>query len=105
VRKAAYVQHGSQLMAITREQFEAQLDAGLYIPALIEGAFGSRRWMQQIGDLGGSARSAGRRLRAPKRSSSITPWPSRGSEKGQIIHTCFWSISRVVKWVAAPASL
>jgi hypothetical protein len=35
-----------------------QLDADLYIPTLIEGAFGSRRWMQQIGELGGSARSA-----------------------------------------------
>jgi hypothetical protein len=35
-----------------------QLDANLYVPALIEGAFGSRRWMQQIGELGGSARSA-----------------------------------------------
>jgi hypothetical protein len=34
-----------------------QLDADLYVPALIEGAFGSRRWMQQIGELGGSARS------------------------------------------------
>jgi hypothetical protein len=72
-------------MAITREQFKAankrgaasiargprieigpnglglhwpQLDAGLHIPALIEGAFGSRRWMQQIGELGDSAGSA-----------------------------------------------
>jgi Protein of unknown function (DUF2442) len=35
-----------------------QLDADLYVPALIEGAFGSRRWMQQIGGLGGAARSA-----------------------------------------------
>jgi hypothetical protein len=35
-----------------------QLDADLYVPALIEGAFGSRRRMQQIGELGGSARSA-----------------------------------------------
>jgi Protein of unknown function (DUF2442) len=34
------------------------LDADLYVPALIEGAFGSRRWMQQIGKLGGSSRSA-----------------------------------------------
>ena len=32
-----------------------QLDADLYVPALIEGAFGSRRWMQHIGELGGSA--------------------------------------------------
>jgi hypothetical protein len=35
-----------------------QLDADVYVPALIEGAFGSRRWMQHIGELGGSARSA-----------------------------------------------
>src|SRR5450432_164035 len=34
------------------------LDADLYIPGLIEGAFGSGRWMQQIGKLGGSSRSA-----------------------------------------------
>jgi hypothetical protein len=33
------------------------LDADLYVPGLIEGAFGSRRWMQQIGKLGGSSRS------------------------------------------------
>jgi hypothetical protein len=33
------------------------LDADLYVPALIEGTFGSRRWMQQIGKLGGSSRS------------------------------------------------
>ena len=32
-------------------------DADLYVPGLIEGAFGSRRWMQQIGKLGGSSRS------------------------------------------------
>jgi Protein of unknown function (DUF2442) len=35
-----------------------QLDADLYVPALIEDAFGSRRWMQHIGELGSSARSA-----------------------------------------------
>jgi len=34
------------------------LDADLYVPGLIEGTFGSRRWMQQIGKLGGSSRSA-----------------------------------------------
>ena len=33
------------------------LDADLYVPALIEGAFGSRRWMQQIGKIGGASRS------------------------------------------------
>ena len=34
------------------------LDADLSVPALIEGAFGSRRWMQQIGKLGGASRSS-----------------------------------------------
>jgi hypothetical protein len=34
------------------------LDADLYVPGLIEGAFGSHRWMQKIGKLGGSSRSA-----------------------------------------------
>src|ERR1700677_3909200 len=33
------------------------LDADLYVPGLIEGAFGSDRWMQQIGKLGGLSRS------------------------------------------------
>lgn len=33
------------------------LDADLYVPGLIEGAFGSRRWMEQIGKIGGSSRS------------------------------------------------
>ena len=34
------------------------LDADLHVPGLIEGAFGSRRWMQRIGKLGGARRSA-----------------------------------------------
>jgi hypothetical protein len=34
------------------------LDADLYVPGLIEGAFGSGRWMRQIGRLGGLSRSA-----------------------------------------------
>ncbi len=34
------------------------LDADLYVPGLIEGAFGTDRWMQQIGKLGGLSRSA-----------------------------------------------
>src|SRR5450631_1071989 len=34
------------------------LDADLYVPGLIEGAFGARRWMQQIGEVGGSSRSS-----------------------------------------------
>ena len=34
------------------------LDVDLYVPGLIAGAFGTRRWMQQIGKLGGSSRSS-----------------------------------------------
>jgi hypothetical protein len=33
------------------------LDADLYVSGLIEGAFGSHRWMQQIGRLRGSSRN------------------------------------------------
>jgi hypothetical protein len=34
------------------------LDADLYIPALLEGVFGSKRWMAaRLGELGGKARS------------------------------------------------
>jgi hypothetical protein len=34
------------------------LDVDHYLPALIDGVFGTRRWMSAIGKLGGSARSA-----------------------------------------------
>ena len=36
-----------------------KLDADLYVPALMQGVFGSRRWMaQELGARGGSARSS-----------------------------------------------
>lgn len=34
------------------------LDADFYVPALIEGIFGTARWMHEIGKLGGKAKSA-----------------------------------------------
>ncbi len=37
------------------------LDVDHYIPGLIEGVFGNRRWMSAIGKLGGAARSAAKR--------------------------------------------
>jgi hypothetical protein len=37
------------------------LDAELYVPSLVEGVFGSRRWMQQIGMLGGASRSTAKK--------------------------------------------
>jgi len=48
------------------------LDADLYVPGLIEGAFGSRRWMQQIGKLGGSSR---RSVKAKASRQSRWSWP------------------------------
>jgi len=38
-----------------------KLDADLYIPALLQGVFGSRRWMAaQLGAIGGRARTKGK---------------------------------------------
>ena len=40
------------------------LDVDLYVPALIEGVYGNRRWMAQLGKKGGSARSEAKRQAA-----------------------------------------
>jgi hypothetical protein len=34
-----------------------ELDVDLYVPALIEGVYGNRRWMAQLGKKGGSAKT------------------------------------------------
>ena len=42
-----------------------QLDADVYLPSLLEGVFGSERWMaSRMGKLGGSSRSAAKTLAA-----------------------------------------
>jgi len=41
-----------------------ELDVDLYVPALIEGVYGNRRWMAQLGRKGGKARSQAKRLAA-----------------------------------------
>ncbi len=42
-----------------------QLDADVYVPALLAGQFGSRQWMaRQIGAVGGRSRSDAKRLAA-----------------------------------------
>jgi Protein of unknown function (DUF2442) len=33
------------------------IDAGFYVPSLIEGVYGNRRWMSELGERGGSART------------------------------------------------
>jgi len=40
------------------------LDVDLYVPALIEGVYGNRRWMAQLGRKGGSAKSEAKRRAA-----------------------------------------
>jgi Protein of unknown function (DUF2442) len=41
-----------------------ELDVDLYVPALIEGIYGNRRWMTQLGSKGGKARTAAKRKAA-----------------------------------------
>ncbi|WP_263354460.1 DUF2442 domain-containing protein [Acidicapsa acidisoli] len=40
------------------------LDVDLYVPALIEGVYGNRRWMAQLGKKGGAAKTKAKRLAA-----------------------------------------
>ena len=39
-----------------------ELDVDLYVPALIEGVYGNRRWMAQLGKKGGSAKTEAKQL-------------------------------------------
>ncbi len=41
-----------------------ELDVDLYVPALIEGVYGNRRWMAELGRKGGSARTEAKRKAA-----------------------------------------
>ena len=41
-----------------------ELDVDLYVPALIEGVYGNRRWMAQLGRKGGKAKTEDKRLAA-----------------------------------------
>jgi hypothetical protein len=41
-----------------------ELDVDLYVPALIEGVYGNRRWMAQLGKKGGTAKTEAKRVAA-----------------------------------------
>ncbi|MGD0548500.1 MAG: DUF2442 domain-containing protein [Terracidiphilus sp.] len=41
-----------------------ELDVDLYVPALIEGVYGNRRWMAQLGKKGGKAKTEAKRMAA-----------------------------------------
>ena len=42
------------------------LDVDFYLPSIVEGVFGNRRWMSEIGRLGGSARTNAKRAASRK---------------------------------------
>jgi hypothetical protein len=42
------------------------IDVDLYVPALIEGVYGNRRWMAQLGSKGGQAKTVAKRLASQK---------------------------------------
>ncbi|MGA3081295.1 MAG: DUF2442 domain-containing protein [Terracidiphilus sp.] len=54
------------------------LDVDLYVPALIEGVYGNRRWMAQLGKKGGSAKTEAKR-RAAKANGAKGGRPARAA--------------------------
>lgn len=55
-----------------------ELDVDLYVPALIEGVYGNRRWMAQLGRKGGSAKTEAKR-RAAKANGAKGGRPARAA--------------------------
>jgi hypothetical protein len=55
-----------------------ELDVDLYVPALIEGVYGNRRWMAQLGKKGGKARTEAKR-RAAKANGAKGGRPARAA--------------------------
>ncbi|HKV23881.1 MAG TPA: DUF2442 domain-containing protein [Candidatus Acidoferrum sp.] len=59
-----------------------KLDADLYLPALLEGVFGSRRWMAaRLGAAGGGSKSRAKR-QAAKRNGRLGGRPKKAVGKG-----------------------
>jgi hypothetical protein len=55
-----------------------KLDADLYVPAILEGFLGSKKWMAaRLGQLGGRSRSASKRA-ASKRNGALGGRPRKG---------------------------
>jgi len=68
------------------------LDVDLYVPALIEGVYGNRRWMAQLGKKGGRAKTEAKRRAArangarggrPKRSVAGKAYSAAGPDPGR----------------------
>jgi hypothetical protein len=58
-----------------------ELDVDLYVPALIEGVYGNRRWMASLGRKGGGAKTAAKRL-ASQTNGAKGGRPRKGTLKG-----------------------
>ncbi len=57
-----------------------KLDADLYLPALLEGVYGSRRWMAaRLGELGGRSRSRGK-IAASRKNGKLGGRPRKRAE-------------------------
>lgn len=54
------------------------LDADLYVPALLRGIYGNKRWMAKIGQQGGLARSAAKK-KAARANGKLGGRPRRGT--------------------------
>jgi hypothetical protein len=76
-RLALPIEEMQELGTATREQLQnyallgggtgisfPDLDVDLYVPALIEGVYGNRRWMAQLGKIGGRAKTEAKRRAA-----------------------------------------
>jgi hypothetical protein len=53
-----------EVLSLGTEVNFPDIDAGFYVPSLIEGVYGNRRWMWELGKLGGAAKTEAKRLAA-----------------------------------------
>jgi hypothetical protein len=50
-----------EIFALGTEISFPEIDVDLYVPSLIEGVYGNRRWMSELGKRGGSAKTEAKR--------------------------------------------
>lgn len=81
-----------------------RLDADLYLPALMQGIFGTRRWMARVlGSRGGRASSAAKKAAARQRQTG-RPASQRGSRMNQTPPARMCTMSLFSAALTAPAA-